>query len=88
MVLNKQQSWKSLLLALFFNLQGELYYPLMTDYMGLGDKETFPLAHLVLRQPYHFVDYAVGVVGIHKTTKVCLAGHRIPSLVVQRSRPE
>lgn len=70
MVLNKQQSWKSLLLALFFNLQGELYYPLMTDYMGLGDKETFPLAHLVLRQPYHFVDYAVGVVGIHKTTKV------------------
>lgn len=49
MVINKRTCWKALLLALFLNCQGSLYYNLLTNYMGVGDKETFPFAMRMLQ---------------------------------------
>jgi alpha 1,2-mannosyltransferase len=49
MVINKRTCWKALLLALFLNCQGSLYFNLLTNYMGVGDKETFPFAMRMLQ---------------------------------------
>lgn len=50
MVINKRRCWRALLLTLFMNCQGSLYYNLLTNYMGVGDKETFPMAMRMLQQ--------------------------------------
>ena len=55
LVVNKELCWTALQLVLFLNLQGSLYYSLLTNYMGMGDKETFPTAMLMLQQPYAVV---------------------------------
>lgn len=52
MVLDKAVVWRALQLALFLNCQGSLYYNLLTNYLGKGDKETFPFAMRMLRLPY------------------------------------
>ena len=49
MVINKRRCWRALLLALFLNCQGSLYFNLLTNYMGVGDKETFPFAMRMLQ---------------------------------------
>ena len=54
----KRVTWRALLLALFMNCQGSLYYNLLTNYLGAGDKETFPMAMRMLRLPYHDVGHA------------------------------
>ncbi|KAK3251859.1 hypothetical protein CYMTET_38821 [Cymbomonas tetramitiformis] len=64
MVVNKRRNWRPLLLALFFNMQASLYYPLLTDYLGQGDKETFALAHMVLGVKVHQVNWPVGSAGM------------------------
>lgn len=46
---HKRRCWAGLLAALFLNLQGPLYYRLLTSYMGAGDKETFPYGMAVAR---------------------------------------
>ena len=53
MLFDKARAWRPLLLALLFNIQGRLYYKLMSDYMGQGDKETFALAFYALRAPLY-----------------------------------
>lgn len=45
MVIDKQRAWKPLLLALYLNLRGDVFYPMLSD-TGQGDKETFALAWL------------------------------------------
>ena len=62
----KRVTWRALLLALFMNCQGSLYYNLLTNYLGAGDKETFPMAMRMLRLPYHDVGHAfpTGSVGM------------------------
>jgi hypothetical protein len=49
MVIHKRRCWRALLLTLFLNCQGSLYYNLLTNYMGVGDKETFPIAMRMLQ---------------------------------------
>lgn len=55
LVFDKRKVWRALQLALFLNCQGALYYNLLTNYLGMGDKETFPLAMRMLQMPYHAV---------------------------------
>jgi hypothetical protein len=55
-----------LLLAIYFNMQGKVFYPLFSR-IGQGDKETLPLAWLALgRGDFGLVPHPVGAVGIYK----------------------
>ena len=56
----------SLMLAAFLNLQSRLYYELLGNFMGKGDKETFALGLAVAGLPYHIVDTPVGSVGFNQ----------------------
>lgn len=53
MVMDKSRTWRALLLALFFNLQAKLYYPLLSSDALRGGQDTFPLASLALHQPIY-----------------------------------
>ncbi|DBA65601.1 TPA: hypothetical protein ACH3X2_002666 [Trebouxia sp. C0005] len=66
MVLNKSRVWKGLVLAAFFNLQSRLYYELLGNFMGKGDKETFALGLSVAGLPYHVIATPVGSVGFNQ----------------------
>ncbi|KAL3132425.1 hypothetical protein ABBQ32_008983 [Trebouxia sp. C0010 RCD-2024] len=74
MVLNKRRQespsgsgvWKGLLVAAFFNLQSRLYYELMGNFMGKGDKESFALGLSVAGLPFHLITTPVGSVGFNK----------------------
>lgn len=44
LVAHKARAWRPLLLALFVNLQAPLYYRLLSNYMGTGDKESWRFA--------------------------------------------
>lgn len=63
LLLNKRIVWRAILLALFMNLEGELYYPLLTTYMGQGDKESIPYALTTLHLPYHKIQDPILPVG-------------------------
>ena len=58
--------WKGLVLAAFFNLQSRLYYELLGNFMGKGDKETFALGLSVAGLPYHVIATPVGSVGFNQ----------------------
>jgi hypothetical protein len=60
-VINKRTCWKALLLALFLNCQGSLYFNLLTNYMGVGDKETFPFAMRMLQMVRLFFFAALSI---------------------------
>jgi alpha 1,2-mannosyltransferase len=63
MLLDKRRCWQPLLLAIYFNMQGKVFYPLFST-AGQGDKETLPLAWLALgRSKYGRVPHAVFAVG-------------------------
>jgi len=66
MLINKRSTWRALMLAMFLNCQGALYYNLLTNYLGMGDKETFPMAMRMLRMPYHQVgdSFPLGSIGL------------------------
>lgn len=70
MVFSKKRHFKSLLLALFYNIYGpNYYYPLLYQGTpGEGDRETFLAALHVLKQPYHLVNYNVWLAGHKKKT--------------------
>lgn len=55
--------WKGLVLAAFFNLQSKLYYELMGNFMGKGDKESFALGLSVAALPFELISTPVGSVG-------------------------
>jgi alpha 1,2-mannosyltransferase len=59
-VLDKQRAWQPLLLAVYLNMQGDVFYPLLSSW-GQGDKETLPLAWLALRRgKFGLVPHGVG----------------------------
>ena len=58
--------WKGLVLAAYFNLQSRLYYELLGNFMGKGDKETFALGLSVAGLPYHVIATPVGSVGFNQ----------------------
>lgn len=45
----------ALLSALFFNMHLQLFGPLFTGYMGMGDKETFQMAMIAHHLPYSMI---------------------------------
>jgi len=62
-VLDKQRAWKPLLLAIYLNLRGDVFYPLFSN-TGQGDKETLPLAWLALGHgEYGLVQHGVLALG-------------------------
>lgn len=61
--------WVALVSALFFNIHGYLFYPLFTNYMGLGDKETFAFAMIAHDVPYSVVEHRTHSLGI--VERVC-----------------
>lgn len=58
--------WKGIVLAAFFNLQSKLYYELMGNFMGKGDKESFALGLSVAGLPFHLVSTPVGSIGFNQ----------------------
>ena len=58
--------WPGLLLAAFMNNQSGFYYRMLSNFMGQGDKETFPFALLATNASFHTVETPVGSVGIRK----------------------
>lgn len=48
------------------NLQSRLYYELLSNFMGKGDKESFAYALLAAGQAYHLIGTPVGSVGLDK----------------------
>lgn len=70
MVFSKKRHFRSLILALYYNMNGpNYYYPLLYQGTpGEGDKETFLAALHVLKQPYHLLNYNVWLAGHKKKT--------------------
>jgi len=58
--------WRGLLLAAFMNTQSEFYYRMLSNFMGQGDKETFPFALLATNASFHLISTPVGSVGLNK----------------------
>jgi len=58
--------WKGLLLATFMNMQSGLYYELLSNFMGKGDKESFAYALLAAGGSYHTIGTPVGSIGLDK----------------------
>lgn len=57
------------MLAAFLNLEGDLYYELLSAWMGKGDKETFAHALTATDTPYHLVATPAASAGL--SLKVC-----------------
>ena len=89
MVIHKRRCWRALLLTLFLNCQGSLYYNLLTNYMGVGDKETFPMAMRMLQQPYHAVgdDFPVGSAGLRGAPRRVGGGASLQSTCMVQYHP-
>jgi alpha 1,2-mannosyltransferase len=61
-VLDKQRAWQPLLLAIYLNMRGDVFYPLLSR-DGQGDKETLPYAWMARgRGKYGLVPHGVGQV--------------------------
>ena len=88
MVVDKRRCWAALQLALFLNLQGSLYYNLLTNYLGVGDKETFPAAMSMLRQPYAVVPYPTGSAGRRVKPMIEGHAHALASICMVQHHPE
>jgi hypothetical protein len=67
--------WPALLSALFFNMHLQLFGPLFTGYMGMGDKETFPMAMIAHQMPYAVVPIPPRTLGV-EADKSCVWGWR------------
>ena len=55
------------MLAVFMNLHSQLYYELLSNFMGKGDKESFGYALLAVGQSYRLSGTPVGSVGLDKS---------------------
>ena len=56
--------WPALLSTLFFNMHLQLFGPLFTGYMGMGDKETFPMAMIAHGMPYSMIPSPPRTLGV------------------------
>lgn len=54
------RTWPALALALHFNIHHQLYAPLFTNYMGIGDKDSYAMALLAMQMPYSLVQHRTG----------------------------
>jgi alpha 1,2-mannosyltransferase len=69
-VIDKARAWRPLLLAIYLNMRGDVFYPLLSDH-GQGDKETLAVAWLAsVGEQYGLVSHGVNALGYiteHKT---------------------
>lgn len=70
-------------MAAFFNLQSRLYYELMGNFMGKGDKESFALGLSVAGLPFHLITTPVGSVGFNKNPFGCVSTVARPCMYIQ-----
>ncbi|KAI3647582.1 hypothetical protein MP228_007803 [Amoeboaphelidium protococcarum] len=68
LVIDKQRSWQSLLLATYLQMEHKFYFTIL-----LGDKDTFRLAWKVLNQPYHYIENPPAMAGRVRQGRFC--GH-------------
>jgi hypothetical protein len=61
--------WPALALALHFNIHHQLYAPLFTSYVGMGDKESYAMAFLALKMNFTVVQHRPASLGL--TRKRC-----------------
>mmetsp|Transcript_14356 Transcript_14356/g.43356 ORF Transcript_14356/g.43356 Transcript_14356/m.43356 type:complete len:597 (+) Transcript_14356:257-2047(+) len=66
MLFHKRRQWNGLLLAAFMNVHAVLYYELLSNFMGKGDKESFAYALLAVGSSYTAVPTPVGSIGVMK----------------------
>lgn len=67
LVFSKVEHFRSLALALYYNLHKEFYYPLLYQGVhGSGDRETFVPALHVMHEPYHICEYQAEFMGLHR----------------------
>lgn len=66
MLFNKRRMWRAIQLAAFMNIHSALYYELLTNFMGKGDKETFAFAVMATNGSYALVPTPAGSAGIMK----------------------
>ena len=82
--------WPALLSALFFNIHLHLFAPLFTGYMGIGDKETFPMAFIAHGLPYFVIPTGPAALGV-ETLKDCVpvvgCSHRVKGNTMVQSDP-
>ncbi|KAM9940345.1 hypothetical protein OXX80_000174 [Metschnikowia pulcherrima] len=66
LVFSKREHFRSLFLALYYNLHGEkYYYPLLYQgVFGSGDRETFVPALHVMNEPYYLTDWEMKFSGV------------------------
>ena len=64
LLLRKSKGWPVLMLVVYLNLQSPLYYRLLSSYMGMGDKETWPAAAAALHAPAAWVSVPPGALGV------------------------
>ncbi|KAK3279264.1 hypothetical protein CYMTET_12839, partial [Cymbomonas tetramitiformis] len=62
MLVHKERGWRGVLLALFMNMEKDLYYPLIGG-TGEGDKETYAMAYCALNLSYWKVAKPLGTAG-------------------------
>lgn len=63
------RTWPALALALHFNIHHQLYAPLFTNYMGMGDKDSYVMAILAMHLPYSMVQHSASALGF--ATRKC-----------------
>lgn len=66
LVFSKREHFRSLFLALYYNMNGEsYYYPLLFQgVFGAGDRETFVPALHLMNEPYYLTDWEIKFSGI------------------------
>eukprot|EP00854_Cymbomonas_tetramitiformis_P009180 gene9180-10880_t len=75
MLVHKERGWRGVLLALFMNMEKDLYYPLIGG-TGEGDKETYAMAYCALNLSYWKVAKPLGTAGWGKDTGELLFLHK------------
>ncbi|GEQ70540.1 hypothetical protein JCM33374_g4218 [Metschnikowia sp. JCM 33374] len=68
LVFSKREHFRSLLLTLYYNLNGDsFYYPLLFQgVFGVGDRETFVPALHVMDEPYYITDWEIKFTGLER----------------------
>ena len=75
MLVNKTRMWDALMLALYMNSFPSLFYPLTVNYMGMGDKETLPMAILHHGMTYGLIKEGPDSVGHASNDKPAVNGN-------------
>jgi len=80
LLIDKQQHWKPLLLALYMNLESSFYYTMLQ-----GDKDTFQFSWRALDAPFTMIPIATGTAGKKQTVKHSLLSHSPHTITYSRS---